>query len=60
MDLTAYYMPIKDLTLTAGLFNAFDKKYWTYQDVRGLDSTDNKDFHSLPGRNWAISVDYQF
>lgn len=60
MDLTAYYMPIKDLTLTAGLFNAFDKKYWTYQDVRGLESTDNKDFHSLPGRNWAISVDYQF
>jgi hemoglobin/transferrin/lactoferrin receptor protein len=60
MDLTAYYMPIKDLTLTAGLFNAFDKKYWTYQDVRGLESTDNKDFHSLPGRNWAVSIDYQF
>ncbi|EDP60903.1 TonB-dependent hemoglobin/transferrin/lactoferrin family receptor [Vibrio sp. AND4] len=60
MDLTAYYMPVKDLTLTAGLFNAFDKKYLTYQDVRGLDSKDNEDFHSLPGRNWALSVDYQF
>ncbi|MET2953155.1 hypothetical protein ABXV17_06495 [Vibrio harveyi] len=46
--------------VTVALFNAFDKKYWTYQDVRGLESTDNKDFHSLPGRNWAVSVDYQF
>ncbi|CAE6939258.1 TonB-dependent hemoglobin/transferrin/lactoferrin family receptor [Vibrio sp. B1FLJ16] len=60
MDITAYYAPLKDLTISAGLFNAFDKKYWTYQDVRGLDSTDNKDYYSQPGRNWGVSVDYQF
>ncbi len=60
MDITAYYAPIKDLTITAGLFNAFDKKYWTYQDVRGLDSSDNKDYYSQPGRNWGVSLDYQF
>lgn len=60
MDITAYYMPMKDLTLSAGLFNAFDKKYWTYQDVRSLDNTDNTDFYSQPGRNWGVSVDYQF
>ncbi|MDF2154783.1 TonB-dependent hemoglobin/transferrin/lactoferrin family receptor [Vibrio sp. CAU 1672] len=60
VDLTAYYMPMKHLTLTAGLFNALDKKYWTYQDVRGLEGTDNKDFYSQPGRNWGVSLDYQF
>ncbi|MGP8306781.1 TonB-dependent hemoglobin/transferrin/lactoferrin family receptor [Vibrio sp. YIC-376] len=60
MDVTAYYTPVRDLTISAGLFNALDKKYWTYQDVRGLDSSDNKDFYSQPGRNWGVSVDYQF
>ncbi len=60
MDITAYYAPVKDLTISAGLFNAFDKKYWTYQDVRGKDSSDNKDYFSQAGRNWGISVDYQF
>ncbi len=60
MDVTAYYEPVKDLTISAGLFNAFDKKYWTYQDVRGKDSSDNKDYFSQPGRNWGVSVDYQF
>ena len=33
VDLTAYYRPINDLTLRAGLFNAFDKKYWHYSDL---------------------------
>ncbi|MDG3087616.1 TonB-dependent hemoglobin/transferrin/lactoferrin family receptor [Vibrio hannami] len=60
MDITAYYKPVTDLTISAGLFNAFDKKYWTYQDVRGLDADDNKDFYSQPGRNWGVSLDYQF
>ncbi len=60
MDITAYYTPVKDLTVSAGLFNAFDKKYWTYQDVRGKESSDNKDYFSQPGRNWGVSVDYQF
>ena len=35
IDLTAYYRPIKDLTLSAGLFNLTDRKYWKWSDVRG-------------------------
>ncbi|EPM8292296.1 TonB-dependent hemoglobin/transferrin/lactoferrin family receptor [Vibrio vulnificus] len=60
MDIAAYYKPIADLTLRAGINNVFDKEYWTYQDVRDITSTNNKDMFSQPGRNWAVSVDYKF
>ena len=62
VDLTAYYRPINDLTLRAGLFNAFDKKYWHYSDLeRGnTPGSKNVDFYTQPGRNWGVSLDYQF
>lgn len=62
LDLTGYYKPMQDLTLRAGLFNAFDKKYWLYSDLAGTEesSTFSKDIKSQPGRNWGVSVDYQF
>lgn len=60
VDLTAYYRPINDLTLRAGLFNAFDKKYWVYSDMESGYSAASKDFYSQPGRNWGVSLDYQF
>lgn len=62
VDLTAYYQPMADLNISAGLFNAFDKKYWLYDDIAGRTGTNsfNKDIKSQPGRNWGVSVDYQF
>lgn len=67
VDLTAYYKPIPDLTIRAGLFNALDKKYWLYNDLIGRDSSSNAhenalniDSKSQPGRNWGVSIDYQF
>ncbi|UTT87048.1 TonB-dependent hemoglobin/transferrin/lactoferrin family receptor [Vibrio pelagius] len=62
VDVTAYYRPITDLTLRAGLFNALDKKYWLYSDLSGSahDSKFSKDFKSQPGRNWGISANYEF
>ncbi|ELF1353871.1 TonB-dependent hemoglobin/transferrin/lactoferrin family receptor [Vibrio cholerae] len=62
VDLTAYYVPVKDLTVRAGLFNLFDKKYWHYSDISGKTGTDafNIDYKSQPGRNWGVSLDYQF
>lgn len=60
VDLTGYYRPIKDLTLRAGLFNALDKKYHLYDDLTGKTSVSNMDYYSQPGRNWGVSVDYQF
>lgn len=60
MDIATYYHPINNLTLRAGINNIFDKEYWTYQDVRQITKTNNKDMFSQPGRNWSISVDYKF
>ncbi|MBO1520330.1 TonB-dependent hemoglobin/transferrin/lactoferrin family receptor [Oceanisphaera pacifica] len=61
VDLSAYYKPTQDLTLRAGLFNAFDKKYWSYRNVSGSEhGTGGADINSEPGRNWSLVVDYQF
>ncbi|MHA2936999.1 TonB-dependent hemoglobin/transferrin/lactoferrin family receptor [Vibrio sp. RC27] len=64
VDLTAYYRPMNDLTVTAGLFNAFDEKYWLYSDLSGRTGSgfnlNSIDSVSQPGRNWGVSVDYQF
>lgn len=58
IDLTAYYVPVEDLTLRAGLFNITDEKYWQWDDVRGRTSLDLDD--SQAGRNWAITAKYEF
>lgn len=60
VDLTAYYRPINDLTLRAGLFNAFDKKYWHYSDIPYVQSEQALESYSQPGRNWGVNLDYQF
>ncbi|OLQ70469.1 ligand-gated channel [Photobacterium proteolyticum] len=61
VDLTAYYRPANDLTLRAGLFNAFDEKYWQYQDLEGVTaSTQGVDRRTQPGRNWGVTLDYSF
>lgn len=59
VDLTTYYSPMQDLTLRAGLFNALDKKYWVYSDING-NVGENQDSQTQPGRNWGVSLDYQF
>ena len=58
IDLTAYYRPIKDLTLSAGLFNLTDRKYWKWSDVRS--KTELYDDQTQAGRNWAITAKYEF
>ncbi|MFD1008528.1 TonB-dependent hemoglobin/transferrin/lactoferrin family receptor [Oceanisphaera ostreae] len=61
VDLTAYYKPVSDLTLRAGLFNALDKKYWAYSDLaEDNHGSSGSDINSQPGRNWSLVVDYQF
>ncbi|OLQ87654.1 TonB-dependent receptor [Vibrio ponticus] len=58
VDLTAYYKPIKDLTLRAGVFNLTDKEYYNWNDVKG-ETVENKDL-TQAGRNWAVTVKYDF
>ena len=58
VDITAYYKPMKDLTLTAGVFNLTDEEYYRWNDVRG--STEIDVNSSQPKRNFAISAKYEF
>jgi hemoglobin/transferrin/lactoferrin receptor protein len=63
VDLTGYYRPINDLTLRAGLFNVLDKKYWLFEDFTVNDFTGTSSYDARktqPGRNWGVSLDYQF
>ncbi len=60
-DLTAYYKPSSAMTLRAGLFNAFDKKYWHYADLENQDAdSQGIDRRTQPGRNWGVEFDYEF
>ncbi len=57
VDLTAYYVPMDDITVRAGLFNVTDKKYWAWNDVRGTGYQDpGLDRYTQPGRNFSVSV----
>lgn len=59
LDITAYYRPIEDLTVRAGLFNALDEKYWLFEDISESD-TELDDFDTQAGRNWGVNVEYLF
>ncbi|MDP2572377.1 TonB-dependent hemoglobin/transferrin/lactoferrin family receptor [Vibrio penaeicida] len=58
VDVTAYYKPIEDLTLRAGIFNVGNKEYYRWNDVRSLTEAD-LDF-TQPERNFAITAKYEF
>ena len=61
LDLTAYWTPLPDLILRAGVFNVFDEKYWNAADVKGFTSSDPVlDRYTQPGRNFSASVEYKF
>ena len=64
LDLSGFYKVTDDLTVSAGLYNLTDKKYWLWDDVRGFDASGeaevlapaNLDRLSQPGRNFAINL----
>ena len=60
LDLTAYYQPQENITINAGIFNITDKKYWAWDDVRGL-SNDyvGLDRYTQPGRNYSVSIKWE-
>ncbi|MGL4379789.1 MAG: TonB-dependent hemoglobin/transferrin/lactoferrin family receptor [Vibrio sp.] len=58
VDITAYYKPVNNLTLRAGVFNVANEEYYNWNDVRGLSSED-KD-QTQPKRNFAITAKYEF
>jgi hemoglobin/transferrin/lactoferrin receptor protein len=61
LDATAFVRITEGLTLRAGVFNIFDRKYAWWNDVRGLaDSSTVKDAYTQPGRNGSVSLSFRF
>jgi hemoglobin/transferrin/lactoferrin receptor protein len=61
VDLLAYWNPLTNLQLNAGLFNVTDRKYWHWSDVRGVAaSIAVLDRFTQPGRNLSVSVKLTF
>ncbi|MDD2033422.1 TonB-dependent receptor [Pseudomonas sp. N-137] len=64
LDLTGFYKVTHDVTVSGGLYNLTDKKYWLWDDVRGYDSVGeaavlspaNLDRLTQPGRNFAVNL----
>lgn len=60
VDLTAYYIPIENLTLRAGIFNLSDEQYYHWGDVKGLRGTEEDESYSQAGRNFSLTAKYDF
>lgn len=64
LDLSGFYKVTDDVTVSAGLYNLADKKYWQWDNVRGFDGSGeaavlapaNLDRLTEPGRNFAINL----
>lgn len=70
-DIFGYYKPLENVTLRAGVYNLFNRKYHTWDSLRGINrrSTTNglnwdtgyglERFYQ-PGRNFAASIEIRF
>ncbi|MCR9591379.1 TonB-dependent hemoglobin/transferrin/lactoferrin family receptor [Vibrio alginolyticus] len=58
VDLTAYYKPMKDITIRAGVMNLTNEEYHLWNDVRG--KTELSRDKTQAERNYNISVKYEF
>lgn len=64
LDLSGFYKVTDDVTVSAGVYNLTDKKYWLWDDVRGYDGVGeaavinpaNLDRLTQPGRNFAVNL----
>ncbi|AUI88197.1 TonB-dependent receptor [Vibrio azureus] len=57
-DLTAYYKPINNITIRAGVMNLTDEKYYLWNDVRGKSALTSD--LTQAERNYSLSVKYEF
>ncbi|MDP9043974.1 MAG: TonB-dependent hemoglobin/transferrin/lactoferrin family receptor [Pseudomonadota bacterium] len=61
LDLGASWKPLPRMTLFANLYNALDRTYWRWSDVRGLAaSSPVLDAYTAPGRNLRLAMRYDF
>ena len=61
VDLTGQLTLGRHVTLSAGLFNLFDRKYWLWSDVRGIPNPGaSTDRYTQPGRNYGLQLKASF
>ena len=71
IDTIAYWKPIKNLTLTAGVYNLTNKKYLTWDSARSIrhlgtinrvETATGKGLNRFyaPGRNYRVSIQLEF
>ena len=57
LDLLGYYNFNEQVRLNWGLYNLFDRKYWSWADVRGLPADDpDLERFTAPGRNVSVTL----
>lgn len=64
-DISAWWQPMGNVTVSGGVYNVFDKKYWNATDVNGSSLTSrgqpvNFDVYTMPGRNYGVKIKYEF
>lgn len=63
LDLHAGVNITRHVSVTAGINNVFDRKYWIWNDVRGLADSDGAakiDAYTAPGRNFNVAMKIDF
>ncbi|MFP5075210.1 TonB-dependent hemoglobin/transferrin/lactoferrin family receptor [Neisseria sp. WLZKY-1] len=75
VDVFGYYKPAKKLILRAGVYNLFNRKYHTWDSLRGINpratinslsvsdpqsSKQGLERFYAPGRNYAVSLEWKF
>lgn len=61
INLKTQWQPSRQFTILASINNLFDKKYWRWSDVRGLEaSSPVLDAYTAPGRNFSLGARYNF
>lgn len=60
-DISGGYRLSKHAIIYAGIRNLFDRKYWSWNDIRGLSISDtNKEAFTEPGRSFNISAKFEY
>lgn len=61
-DLAAWGQISKNVRVTAGVNNVFDKKFWVWSDIRRADARNPEgvDFYTQPGRHFVAAAQVDF
>ena len=63
LDAYAWWRPLPGMRIGLGVQNLADRRHWDWTAVRGIDPTATTpplDFHTRPGRNFSVSVGYDW